>query len=82
MLGNASINAPYKLCVVFCFLKVWASNFMPNEPRIKDIHQKQHYAEHKVPMLLEYARMEAQKKVHVLISLGIDGLIMMQQQCQ
>lgn len=47
--------------------QVWASNFMPNEPRIKDIHQKQHYAEHKVPMLLEYARMEAQKKERIVV---------------
>ncbi|XP_072051149.1 galactose-1-phosphate uridylyltransferase-like [Amphiura filiformis] len=47
--------------------QVWASNFMPNEPQIKDTHQRQYYAEHKVPLLVEYARMEAEKKERIVV---------------
>ena len=52
-----------KKVILFFIIQVWASNFIPNEPQIKDVHQKQYYAEHKVPLLVEYAKMEAEKKV-------------------
>ena len=36
---------------------------MPNEPRIKDRTQREYYKTYGTPMLVEYAKMEAEKKV-------------------
>lgn len=43
--------------------QIWASSFLPNEPRIKDKHQKEYYEQHKVPLLYKYMKRELAKKV-------------------
>ncbi|XP_032806063.1 galactose-1-phosphate uridylyltransferase [Petromyzon marinus] len=47
--------------------QVWASSFLPNEPRIADRTQKAYYNTNGVPMLLQYAQMEAEKKERVVV---------------
>ncbi|XP_043371155.1 galactose-1-phosphate uridylyltransferase isoform X1 [Dermochelys coriacea] len=47
--------------------QVWASNFLPNEARLEDRTQRQHLQERGVPMLLEYARLEAQRKERLVV---------------
>ncbi|XP_071794735.1 galactose-1-phosphate uridylyltransferase-like [Asterias amurensis] len=47
--------------------QVWGSNFMPNEPRIKDRTQREYYKTHGTPMLVEYAKMEAEKKERIVV---------------
>ncbi|XP_033109708.1 galactose-1-phosphate uridylyltransferase-like [Anneissia japonica] len=46
---------------------VWASNFMPNEPRVKDKHQRDYYIKEKVPMLMEYLKVELEKKERIVV---------------
>lgn len=57
---------------------------MPNEPRIKDVHQRDYYERHGRPMLLDYVNAELIKQAsnrtnnhHVSLSLpffvGISG---------
>uniref|UniRef100_A0A8C8A2N7 Galactose-1-phosphate uridylyltransferase n=1 Tax=Oryzias sinensis TaxID=183150 RepID=A0A8C8A2N7_9TELE len=43
--------------------QVWASNFLPNEPALSDRCQRNYYQKHGEPLLLEYARQEAERKV-------------------
>lgn len=43
--------------------QIWASSFLPNEPRIKDIHQKNYYQKYKRPMLMDYVEKELKKEV-------------------
>ncbi|XP_064409418.1 galactose-1-phosphate uridylyltransferase isoform X6 [Latimeria chalumnae] len=47
--------------------KVWASNFLPNEPRVADWTQREYYLKHGTPMLVDYAREELQKKERVVV---------------
>ncbi|XP_013765297.1 galactose-1-phosphate uridylyltransferase [Pundamilia nyererei] len=42
--------------------QVWASNFLPNEPALSDRCQRAYYQKHGEPMLLQYAKREAEKK--------------------
>ncbi|RXM95005.1 Galactose-1-phosphate uridylyltransferase [Acipenser ruthenus] len=46
---------------------VWASNFLPNEPRLADRCQREYYRDKGVPMLLEYAKQEIQRKERVVV---------------
>ena len=43
--------------------QIWASTFIPNEGRIKDIHQREYFQRHKRPMLLDYVNAELEKQV-------------------
>ncbi|XP_058850362.1 galactose-1-phosphate uridylyltransferase-like isoform X2 [Acipenser ruthenus] len=47
--------------------QVWASNFLPNEPRLADRCQREYYRDKGVPMLLEYAKQEIQRKERVVV---------------
>lgn len=51
-----------------CPCQVWASSFLPNEARLEERTQRQHHSQHGVPMLLEYAEQEAQRKVRTWLS--------------
>ena len=41
--------------------QIWASDFLPNEARIKDHNQLEYYKKHGRPLLLDYADKEIQK---------------------
>lgn len=43
--------------------QIWASSYLPNEPRIKDQNLKNYYGLHKLPLLVDYAQKEIAKKV-------------------
>ena len=43
--------------------QVWASNFLPNEAALSDRCQRAFHREHGEPLLLQYARQEAERKV-------------------
>lgn len=45
------------------FPQVWASSFLPNEPTLAERCQREYKQQHGEPMLLQYARMEAQAQV-------------------
>lgn len=47
--------------------QIWASSFLPNEARIKDMHQRKYYEKFGHPMLLNYVKKEIQNKVRVVI---------------
>ncbi|XP_047102724.1 probable galactose-1-phosphate uridylyltransferase isoform X2 [Schistocerca piceifrons] len=47
--------------------QIWASSFLPNEARIKDMHQRKYYEKFGNPMLLDYLKKELQKQVRVVI---------------
>ncbi|XP_075217963.1 galactose-1-phosphate uridylyltransferase isoform X2 [Lycorma delicatula] len=47
--------------------QIWASSFIPNEPRIKDIYQKSYYETHGRPLLMDYVDKELQKKERIVI---------------
>ncbi|MBN3319293.1 GALT uridylyltransferase, partial [Atractosteus spatula] len=48
-------------------IKVWASDFLPSEPRLSDRCQKDYYKKHGVPMLLEYSMQEAQRQERLVV---------------
>lgn len=43
--------------------QIWASNFIPNEPRIKDQKQREYFDKYKSPMLLDYVKKELESGV-------------------
>lgn len=43
--------------------QIWASSFMPNEPRIKDTYQREYFESHGRPLLLDYVKAELKKQV-------------------
>nr|CAD7260413.1 unnamed protein product [Timema shepardi] len=47
--------------------QIWASSFFPNEPRIKDFHQKEYFKEHGRPLLMDYVAKELEKKERIVI---------------
>lgn len=57
------------------FLQVWASNFLPNEPALAERCQREYKQKHGEPMLLQYARMEAQAQVTVQTDMEINAVI-------
>lgn len=47
--------------------QIWASSFLPNEAAIEHRTQQEYQEKHKVPMLVEYARLEAEQKVRIVV---------------
>ncbi|XP_053148912.1 galactose-1-phosphate uridylyltransferase isoform X3 [Hemicordylus capensis] len=47
--------------------QVWASNFLPNEASLEDRTQQKHLKDRGIPMLLEYAQLEAEKKERMVV---------------
>ena len=45
------------------YFQIWASSFLPNEPNKKDVNQKEYFAKHGRPMLMDYVNKELDKKV-------------------
>lgn len=43
--------------------QIWASSFIPNEPRTKDIKQLEYFQNHGKPLLMDYLEQELQNKV-------------------
>uniref|UniRef100_A0A0A9X1B0 Galactose-1-phosphate uridylyltransferase n=1 Tax=Lygus hesperus TaxID=30085 RepID=A0A0A9X1B0_LYGHE len=48
--------------------QIWASNFIPNEPRTKDIKQREYYEKHGTPMLLDYVKKEMESQERIVLS--------------
>lgn len=46
--------------------QVWASNFMPNEAKIKDTNLKKYYTKHQRPLLQDYIKKELLKKERIV----------------
>ncbi|KAF7240007.1 Galactose-1-phosphate uridylyltransferase [Varanus komodoensis] len=47
--------------------QIWASNFLPSEASLEDRTQRKHLSERGVPMLLEYAQLEAERKERIVV---------------
>lgn len=47
--------------------QVWASSFMPTEPYKSDANQKLYYQQHGRPMLLDYVKLELEKKERIVV---------------
>lgn len=43
--------------------QIWACSFLPNEPCIKDINQREYLEKYKRPMLMDYVHRELKAKV-------------------
>ena len=61
--GHIQSESSIFQCHSNVLFQVWASSFLPNEAAIKDKTQKEFYAKHKKPMLLDYVQKEISKKV-------------------
>lgn len=44
-------------------MQIWASSFLPDEPRIEDNQQAKYYEKTNFPMLLEYLNEEIKRQV-------------------
>ncbi|XP_035457695.1 probable galactose-1-phosphate uridylyltransferase [Spodoptera frugiperda] len=47
--------------------QIWASSYLPNEPRVKERCQKEYFIKFKRPLLLDYLKEEMVKKERVVI---------------
>jgi UDPglucose--hexose-1-phosphate uridylyltransferase len=47
--------------------QVWASDFLPNEARLEDDHQRDWFVQRQTPMLLDYAQREASSQDRVVV---------------
>lgn len=47
--------------------QIWASSYLPNEPAAEDRTQREYLQKHGVPMLVEYAKLEAEQKVRIVV---------------
>ncbi|XP_066506942.1 galactose-1-phosphate uridylyltransferase isoform X3 [Hoplias malabaricus] len=47
--------------------QVWASSFLPNEPAMAERCQREYLQKHGEPMMLQYARMEAQAQERIVV---------------
>eukprot|EP00064_Thunnus_orientalis_P010682 superscaffoldBa00001473_g10708 len=56
-----------ELGATYPWVQVWASNFLPNEPALSDRCQRAYYQKHGEPLLLQYAKQEAEKKERVVV---------------
>ncbi|RZC42887.1 GalP UDP tr C and/or HIT domain containing protein, partial [Asbolus verrucosus] len=45
---------------------IWASNFIPNEPKAKDQHQREYYEKYGRPLLQDYVKKELEKKERIV----------------
>lgn len=43
--------------------QIWASSFLPNEPRMKDMNLREYYQRNKSQLLFDYMKKECTKKV-------------------
>lgn len=43
--------------------QIWASSYIPNEPRIKNETQQAYFLKHGRPLLMDYVKREIEKKV-------------------
>lgn len=48
--------------------QIWASSFMPNEPKLKDTNQKDYFAKYGRPMLMDYVNRELEKKERLVVT--------------
>ncbi|KAK4320018.1 hypothetical protein Pmani_009087 [Petrolisthes manimaculis] len=48
--------------------QIWASSFLPNEPRMKDYNQRQYYLNHGTPMLMDYVVREMEKQERIVVT--------------
>ncbi|XP_008191367.3 probable galactose-1-phosphate uridylyltransferase [Tribolium castaneum] len=46
--------------------QIWASNFFPNEPKAKDLHQREYFEKYGRPMLQDYLQKELQQDKRVV----------------
>lgn len=46
--------------------QIWASTFLPNEPRIKDLNLRKYYDMYKRPMLQDYVEKEVKKEERII----------------
>ncbi len=47
--------------------QIWALDALPNEPAAEDLHQRDYYAAHKSPLLVDYATLEAKQTERVIV---------------
>lgn len=47
--------------------QIWASNFVPNEAKVKDVNLQKYYDKHTAPMLQHYVQREVEKKERVVL---------------
>lgn len=47
--------------------QIWASSFIPNEPRIKDFYQRSYYEQYGRPLLMDYISKEMNIKERVVV---------------
>jgi UDPglucose--hexose-1-phosphate uridylyltransferase len=47
--------------------QIWACDWLPNEIATENRHQKAYYNAHKIPLLVDYARMETQKRERIVV---------------
>ena len=47
--------------------QIWAGNWLPNEIAAENRHQKAYYNAHKIPLLVDYARMESQRGERTIV---------------
>lgn len=47
--------------------QIWASDFLPNEARVKSLHQMEFYEQFKKPLLMDYMEKELAKKVTLIV---------------
>ncbi|XP_015919143.1 galactose-1-phosphate uridylyltransferase [Parasteatoda tepidariorum] len=47
--------------------QIWASSFLPDEPRIEDIQQRNYFSKNKVPLLIEYLKEELLRKDRIVV---------------
>lgn len=48
--------------------QIWASSYIPNEPRIKDSYQREYFEKYKSPLLMDYCKRELEMKERVVLS--------------
>ncbi|MBI5670626.1 MAG: UDP-glucose--hexose-1-phosphate uridylyltransferase [Chloroflexi bacterium] len=48
--------------------QIWASDFLPNQIRLEDRHQRAYYETHGSPLLLDYARLEIERGERVVVA--------------
>ncbi|XP_002736524.1 galactose-1-phosphate uridylyltransferase-like [Saccoglossus kowalevskii] len=47
--------------------QVWASSFLPNELKLEDDQQRDYYKKNKIPMLMDYVKVEMEKKERMVV---------------
>jgi len=47
--------------------QIWASSYLPNEPRIKDVQQQEYFEKHGRPLLMDYMQRELGRKERTVL---------------